>query len=412
MTRYLQEKVSKAPVFLNKPSPLLGMVVVVPCCNEPHLLLSLMALKRCQLPDCDVEVIVVVNDGEHAQPAIKQQNQATFHQAVKWARHNSNSRLRFLIHYEADMPKKHAGVGLARKTGMDEACFRFAKAGLEDGIIVCFDADSRCDENYLREIHRHFNQHPNCPACSIYFEHPLSGADFEPEVYEAIARYELHLRYYIHAQRLAGVPHAFQTIGSAMAVRSSAYQQQGGMNRRKAGEDFYFLHKFTPLPGFAELSSTRVIPSPRPSDRVPFGTGKAVGKILKNNGRLFTYHPEGFRQLRSFLQQDLYSTPPPELKLPPLIGQFLASQNFSEKWSETKTHTASEQSFRQRFFRWFDAFMVMKYAHFVRDNGYPNVPVEEAANWLAREKGHTASGPTTVCLLNWYRAIDSGRKFH
>ncbi|RMD99395.1 MAG: glycosyltransferase family 2 protein [Bacteroidetes bacterium] len=408
MTRYLQEKVSKAPIFRNKPSPLLGLVVVIPCCNEPHLLLSLMALQRCQSPDCDVEVIVGVNDAENAPEAVKRQNRATCEQALKWAQQNNNSRLRFLIHYEADMPKKHAGVGLARKTGMDEACFRFAKAGVEDGVIVCFDADSRCDENFLREIHRHFTAHPECPACSIYFEHPLSGADFEPEVYEAIARYELHLRYYVAAQRWAGLPHAFQTIGSSMAVRSNAYQQQGGMNRRKAGEDFYFLHKFIPLEGFAELNSTRVIPSPRPSDRVPFGTGKAVGKILKNKGRLLTYHPEGFIQLRDFLRQDLYNCPPEELNLSPLLRQFFASQNFSEKWAEIKSHTATERTFRQRFFRWFDAFMVMKYVHFVRDKGYPDVPVEEAAAWLMNEMTTMQHGASAVELLNWYREKDRG----
>lgn len=406
MNRYLQEKVSKAPIFRSKPSPRLGLVVVIPCCNEPHLLLSLMALKRCQAPDCDVEVIVVVNDAENAPAAVKQQNRTTYEQALRWAQQNSSSRLRFLIHYEAGMPKKHAGVGLARKTGMDEACFRFAKCGATDGIIACFDADSRCDENYLREIHRHFLQHPECPACSIYFEHPLAGAEFEPEVYKAIARYELHLRYYVAAQRWAGLPHAYQTIGSAMAVRSSAYQLQGGMNRRKAGEDFYFLHKFIPLDGFSELNSTCVIPSPRPSDRVPFGTGMAVGKILKSKGQLLTYHPEAFKQLRDFLQMDLYHTPPSALDLPPLVEHFFASQNFSGKWAEIKSHTASPKTFRQRFFRWFDAFMVMKYVHHVRDNGYPNVPVESAATWLINEIGSEASGSTAKELLTLFREKD------
>lgn len=409
MTRYLQEKVSKAPIFSNKPSPLLGIVVVIPCSNEPHLLLNLISLLRCQPPECDVEVIVVVNEGENAPTSIKSQNRETYEQAIRWAQKNNTSKLRFLIHYEAKMPKKHAGVGLARKTGMDEACFRFAKAGLEDGIIVCFDADSRCDENYLREIHSHFKAHPDCPACSIYFEHPLSGADFEPAVYEAIASYELHLRYYVAGQRWAGVPHAYQTIGSAMAVRSSAYQQQGGMNRRKAGEDFYFLHKFIPLDGFAELNCTRVIPSPRPSDRVPFGTGKAVGKILKNKGRLLTYHPEGFKQLRDFIQKDLYNKAPQELSLPPIIGQFLALQSFSEKWLEIKTHTASEKSFWQRFFRWFDGFMVMKFVHFARDNGFPDVPVEEAAAWLMKEMDCTNDEASVFELLSWYRKKDRGR---
>lgn len=406
MTAYLQEKVTKPPLFTDPPSPALGMVVVVPCCHEPDLLRSLSALKRCQLPDCDVEVITIVNDAENAPAAVRAHNRATYEQTLLWARQNSSFRLRFLVHYEAGMPQKHAGVGLARKTGMDEACFRFAKCGAKDGIIVCFDADSLCDENYLREIHRLFEQHPHCPACSIYFEHPLDGDEFEPQVYQAIARYELHLRYYVNAQRWARLPHAFHTVGSAMAVRNLAYQQQGGMNRRKAGEDFYFLHKFTHLDGFRELNTTKVIPSPRPSDRVPFGTGRAVGKILQNHGRLFTYNPECFRQIKTLIQQDLYNTHPTLPALPSLIEQFLQQQGFSEKWREIIGHTASEKSFYHRFFRWFDAFMVMKFAHYAQDNGLADLPVEEAAHWLLCQLGQTDCPPDAMHLLLRFRELD------
>ena len=89
---------------------------------------------------------------------------------------------------------------------------------------------------------------PRSPGCSIYFEHPLHGP-LEPKVYEAIAAYELHLRYYVQALRYAAFPYAHHTIGSSMAVRADAYAKQGGMNKRQAGEDFYFLHKIIPLGG-------------------------------------------------------------------------------------------------------------------------------------------------------------------
>src|SRR5262249_26021974 len=159
--------------------------------------------------------------------------------------------------------------------GMDEALRRFDAVERPGGVIVGFDADCRCERNYLTAIERHFERNSNSPGCSIYFEHPLNGP-LEPAIYEAIAEYELHLRYYVQALRFGGFPHAFHTIGSSMAVRAGVYRKQGGMNKRKAGEDFYFLHKIIPLGGFTNLVETRVIPSPRASDRVPFGTGKAV----------------------------------------------------------------------------------------------------------------------------------------
>ena len=44
------------------------------------------------------------------------------------------------------MPAKDAGVGLARKTGMDEALYRFNMLGKPEGIILSYDADSLCWE--------------------------------------------------------------------------------------------------------------------------------------------------------------------------------------------------------------------------------------------------------------------------
>jgi len=134
---------------------------------------------------------------------------------------------------------------------------------------------------FFAEIEKHFEQHSNTPGCSIYFEHPIAGNEFEANIYEGIINYELHLRYYYQALKYCGLQYAFHTVGSSMVVRSSAYQKQGGMNKRKAGEDFYFIHKIIALGNFSELNSTVVYPSPRISDRVPFGTGKAIGDWIE-----------------------------------------------------------------------------------------------------------------------------------
>jgi hypothetical protein len=142
-------------------------------------------------------------------------------------------------------------------------------------VIACFDADCTCDPNYLAATENFFQSQPSAPGASIYFEHPLDGENREP-----IALYELHLRYYVEALRYAGFPHAYHTIGSSMAARADPYFKQGGMNKRKAGEDFYFLHKIIPLGGFGEINDTRVIPSPRASHRVPFGTGRAPAPLV------------------------------------------------------------------------------------------------------------------------------------
>ena len=80
--------------------------------------------------------------------------------------------------------------------------------------------------------------------------------------------------------KFANLPYSYHTIGSAFAVSASSYAKQGGMNRRKAGEDFYFISKLIKGEKFGEITKTKVIPSPRISDRVPFGTGRSIMKEL------------------------------------------------------------------------------------------------------------------------------------
>ncbi len=417
MTPYLTARALHPPLIHKQPSPLLGIVVVIPCYDEELLLLSLMSLKKCARPGCDVEVIVVINQSEKTPEEIKTVNRKTYAQATEWAQRDRLSHLRFHILHLDDLPKKHAGVGLARKIGMDEACYRFQKVGNPRGIIACFDADSRCEKNYFQAIENYFRDRPKAQACGIHFEHPVSGVDFDDGVYRAIVLYELHLRYYVNAQRWAGFAHAWQAIGSSMAVRCDAYQQQGGMNRRQAGEDFYFLHKFIPLGHFGEITDTKVIPSPRPSNRVPFGTGKAVGEMLKPGGKHLTYNPKTFEDLAVFLKDvwpDLFGAH--ELdgvyeKLPESIRQFLVENGFEEKVKEARSHTSGKASFEKRLGRWFDAFLLMKYVHFARDHFYPDVEIAEAAIWLCGKISPATEivGMTLADLLFLFRKLDKSR---
>ena len=336
---YLSKRTLFPPQIKQKPPSSLGLAVVIPCRNEPDVLQSLQALENCALPKCAVEVIVVLNGSEKDAVGVRNEDNEHFKQIGEWMRHKNKlqTQRQYHILYHPDLPEKHAGAGLARKIGMDEAAYRFKAVENENGVIACYDADCLCDENYLRAIWRFFRQHEHAQACSIYYEHPTAGNRYSPDVYEAIVLYELHLRYYVNALRYAGLPSAFQTVGSAMAVRCDAYQKQGGMNRRKAGEDFYFLHKFTALGGVGELNDTRVIPSPRVSTRVPFGTGKAVGQIVANSKKGYaSYHPQIFEDLKCFFDEvpHLYGMSEKECmlflaKLPPSIGAYLRRCGFA-----------------------------------------------------------------------------------
>src|SRR3972149_3134037 len=254
-------------IIEEKPPGQLRFIVVIPCYNEPFLLKTLDSLNSCIPPKSLLEVILVFNSAINTPGNIKQVNQDTIGSVKNWIENTPSFFKTHIINF-TDLPEKYAGVGLARKIGMDEAVRRFNYLNNKDGVIISFDADATCDTNYFIEIEHFYDKYPNANGCTVYFEHPISGDEFSKEVYNGIIQYEMYLRYFIQGLKYSGYPFAFHTVGSCFTVKAQAYVKQGGMNRKKAGEDFYFLQKVFPLGQFYRLNTTRVIPSPRPSNRV------------------------------------------------------------------------------------------------------------------------------------------------
>ncbi len=369
------------------PSSDLSLVIVIPSMNEPDLLLALEALRSCDKATGSVEVIIIINHTAGASSQIIETNENSYLEVRAWATIHSTAALRYYILYHPDLPSKKGGVGMARKIGMDEAARRLLMAGNEDGIIACFDADCTCTSDYLQILTCFFKAHPGTEGVSVHFEHPLNTLDESSRA--AIIHYEMHLRYFIDAQRIVNIPFAYQTVGSSMAVRAGTYIKVGGMNTRKAGEDFYFLHKVIERGAHQDLNTTTIFPSARQSDRVPFGTGKAVKDLLEG-ASFTTYNPESFEDLRVFIGTvpKLYDATKIGfllIEMPDSIREFLELNNFDQVQAELINNTASLESFVKRFFRWFNAFRLMKYMHFTRDHFYPEVPMREAVDWLFHE---------------------------
>ena len=356
----------------------LSIIVVIPCFNEPAICATLDSLLHCDSTDIKTEVIVVVNQSDKVTPEINAQNQKSIFEVKTWSSTNQSFDVYPL--FIDNVPEKKAGVGYARKTGMDEALRRLEQSQSKHQIILCLDADSTVSTSYLKAVYDHFSSHPRCPAASINYAHPLD--DDNDTVNQAILEYELHLRYYVLAQRWSGLTYAQQTVGSSMAVRAQAYAAQGGMNTRKAGEDFYFIHKFTHYSEFGNISEATVFPSARISDRVPFGTGRAMHNLIKTGESISTYAPQSFAAIAKLVYQlpQLYTGE--EIKSSEPMSYFLGNQNYKKKMEELRNNTANYPAFRKRFFRWFDAFLCMKFLHFSRDKFHPNIPILQAAQWL------------------------------
>jgi glycosyltransferase involved in cell wall biosynthesis len=384
MNNFLKNATHNKPLFSVKPVENLKISIVIPCFNEKNIIKTLQSIKQNSLPEnIGVEVITIVNDSKNSPEDIKKFNKYSFNEIKEFAHKNNTNSLQFLTHYENNIPEKIAGVGYARKMGMDEAVRRLNHP---NGIICCLDADCTVSENYISEIYHQF-KNPDYDSATIYFEHPVKGNEFSSEIYQAIYYYELHLRYYKNALQFIGFPYAIYTVGSSMAVKAGAYCKQGGMNKRKAGEDFYFLQKMCKLSKPIEINNCTVYPSPRKSARVPFGTGKAIADIIdsKNIESFTTYAFESFLDLRQLFNNidKLYRQQ--KVDFPKSISAFLSEIDFEYNITEIRNNAKDFESFKKRFFMWFNAFKVLKFIHFSRDNFYPNQPVVSETKKLLSE---------------------------
>ncbi len=385
--------------------------IVIPAYDElPEQVDEVMAsLAAAQRPSRGVEVLVVVNAPAGAPKKVRARNRRLFDHLRQQRKGWEHERLRILPILAEDLPPEEAGVGLARRLGMDEAARRLVAAG--DGIITSLDADTRVAENYLTALERCFLEHPRYGGVSLYFEHPLEGS-FPSALIRGIIQYELHLRYFVNALRHCGHPHAFHTVGSAFSVRAPVYLKLGGMNRRRGGEDFYFIRKVVQAFEYGDLTETCVYPSPRPAEKVPFGTGPVMTRFLEKGERTFlTYRFAAFRPLaRLFAELPRLYEHPDETgevfaSLPEALHQVVPPAHFTARIREIRANVATYPAFRKRFFRWFDLLKVIRYLNrYHRETG--RSPVKEEASRLLEAMQHQPVPEDDKKLLEIYRLID------
>ncbi|MFW6100679.1 MAG: glycosyltransferase [Bacteroidota bacterium] len=391
----------------------LKYIVVIPSYNEDRITNTLDALWEAQRPRHSVEVIVLVNASQCTPESVKENNRRTISEIEIWqAVHNDSSFNVFALCVQ-NLSEKDFGAGLARKIGMDEAISRLDKLDRHDGYIISLDADTIVDENYFKTIEQTVKQMPGINAGIIYFEHPAEGNEFTQAVYDAVVKYELFLRYYNQALRWTGFPYAFHTIGSAFFVSAQAYVKQGGMIRRKAGEDFYFLNKIFQLGNIREVHSTTVYPSPRISGRVLFGTGPEVEKIIKYPDKSYlTYNPKAFQSLKRFFSgiDQLFQCRNTDIQnflnmLDPGLRGFLQSIGFQREIKRINDNCKRIEVFRKHFFQWFGGLKIVRYMHLLHEEHFRKVPVHQAASEMLEILGYSK-------ILSSLSSFDSRRLLH
>jgi hypothetical protein len=322
-------------------------VIVVPACAEDARCIAGLASAARE----PVLAIVVVNGTEDADLAVHRAN-ATLLAAL--ADQPSLGALEVMVVDRASAGRRlpaGQGVGLARRIGCDLALALQVGGRVRSPWIHTTDADAVLADDYFDVPAR-----AGSAAALVYpLWHEPSG---EAALDRAHALYEMSLRYYVLGLHWAGSPYAYHTVGSALAVRGTAYAAVRGVPRRQAGEDFYLLNKLARLGPIAQPAAEPVRLRGRRSRRVPFGTGPACERIMAGlaAGQPFrVYHPRSFE----------------------LLGDRLAAYGGADA---TRA--------------WLDSFRTLKFIHAARAAGLADVPWEAA---FSAAPFAVAPGPVADC---------------
>lgn len=356
--------------------PDLSMFVMIPCLAEPDIIRTLESLAQCEKPHLKTEVFIIINESEICNSEISELNRKTFLEIESWSKQHNSKQLVFHTAPPVKLAQKWAGAGLARKRGMDEALWRFHQIDNRKGIIISLDADTIVDHNYLTAIEQHFEENPAHVGATISFSHRLEGLSEKQK--QGILLYEKYMKYYKEASAFTGFPNALFSIGSAFAVTADGYLRRGGMTRRKAGEDFYFLQTLTQVGKVGEITHTSVHPSARESNRVPFGTGPTMHRWMNDSSDLqFTYDFDAFRDLKKMFEQhrSLYKISKQDYSaflnsMPESVKSFLTADDFWEKLENLNANCGNAEVFNNRFFQIFNAFKILKFINFAHEHFY------------------------------------------
>lgn len=123
----------------------------------------------------------------------------------------------------------------------------------------------------------------------------------------------------------------------------------------------------------------------RLSDRVPFGTGPAVQKIVDlPTIESYTYYaPETFIDLRTWLThipllwQALQNHQDPLDALPAHLQQVLQEAGIAVLWTHIHRQVRTPAHCTQVVHHWFDAFQTLKFIRRLQDLRYPARPLAE-----------------------------------
>ena len=289
--------------------------------------------------------------------------------------HNHHPYLNILLiqRFRGDLqiPKKQ-GVGLARKIACDCAAYLIETGAIQSSHIFSSDSDVHFPNRYFSA-----SLQAKHSAAYIAFKHIPSG---DTAIDKATLIYQQSLHHYVEGLRSASSAYAYHTIGSTLLIDGIAYIKVRGFPKRAGAEDFYLLNKLNKIAPIHAINDIKIGIESRVSQRVPFGTGPAVEKLLSHNSRLF-FDSRSFSLLALWIKTLIAISNIDDMdKVMALIHKQELTIISISHLLDTKTTLTKiwrnhhNQKARTRALHdWFDAFKTLKVLNFISKNNYPKL---------------------------------------
>ena len=309
----------------------------------------------------DTLVVLVINNSKDDANFIKENNKST-EQKIRKQDYNYEYIILDYFSKKNALDNNNSGVGVSRKIGMD-FIIKYAK---ENSLIFSLDADTLVHPKYLEIISNYFSE-KKIKACTVNFRHQHS---YDKDLEKGIRKYEKTLKLIAKKIKNAGSPYGYVSMGSTIVCTVQAYIAVGGMSKKKATEDFYFLQSLAKYTAIAQISKILVYPSARCEERVYLGTGHSMVEYKNNNDfNKLKFSNISFINLKFFLniiykyiQHDFqFVFKKLESKIDKKSIKFLKENHFSQIWNKMNKPTLPISQRKILFDQWFDALKVIKF---------------------------------------------------
>ncbi|SVD69197.1 uncharacterized protein METZ01_LOCUS422051, partial [marine metagenome] len=241
-----------------------------------------------------------------------------------------------------------------------------------ESLIFCTDADTIVNKNYIKKVKTYFET-TGAQAAVVGFRH-LKSTDEKQEL--AIHQYEKYLFTTAEKMKNAGSPYGYIAMGSTIVCTAKAYCAVGGMSRKKATEDFYFLQELTKFCGVQTISEILVYPSPRPISRVYLGTGFRMKQAQEGfDFNTLYYSDTAFQILKELIDlgSNAWGVEFSLLKkntstIHPNLTDFLLQEGIENIWMNLQRNATSKLHFSEQFHRWFDGLKTIRLLKIITKN--------------------------------------------